>query len=44
MIIRGNAKKETLEHIVKVINSIIKKDDCYYTKEEIEKLKERERT
>lgn len=44
MIIRGNAKKETLEHIVRTINSIIKKDECYYTKEEIEKLKERERT
>lgn len=44
MIIRGTAKKETLEHIVKVINSIIKNEDCYYTKDEIEKLKERERT
>lgn len=44
MIIRGNAKKETLEHIVRTINSIIKKDECYYTKEEIKKLKERERT
>ena len=44
MIIRGKAKKETLEHIVKVINSIIKNEDYYYTKDEIEKLKERERT
>lgn len=39
MIIRGNAKKETLEQIVKVINSVIKKDDCYYTKEELRRLK-----
>ena len=44
MIIRGSAKKETLENIVRTINSIIKNEDCYYTKEEIEKLKERERT
>lgn len=39
MIIRGNAKKETLEHIVRTINSIIKKDDCYYTKEELKEIK-----
>lgn len=44
MIIRGNAKKETLEHIVKVINSIIKNEDCYYTKDELKELKEKERT
>lgn len=44
MIIRGKAKKETLETIVRTINTIIKNEECYYTKEELKRLKEKERT
>lgn len=44
MIIRRKPTQQTLENIVRTINTIIKNDDCYYTKDELEKSKERERT
>lgn len=39
MIIRGNPTEGTLKHIYDTINHIIKDSSCYYTKEDIEKLK-----
>lgn len=39
MIVRKTPTQETLENIVRTINSIIKKDDCYYTKEELKEIK-----
>lgn len=44
MIIRRKPTQQTLENIVRTINTIIKNEECYYTKDELEKLKERERT
>ena len=43
MIIRRKPTQQTLENIVRTINTIIKNEECYYTKDEIEKLKEREK-
>ena len=43
MIIRGEVTKDKLENVYQVIRSIIDKPDCYYTKEEIEKLKTNEK-
>lgn len=40
MVIRGEATKEKLDHIYKTIQKYIKEESCYYTEEEIEKLKE----
>ena len=40
MVIRGEATKEKLDHIYKTIQKYIKEKECYYTEEEIEKLKE----
>mgnify|MGYP007025072870 CR=1 FL=1 len=39
MVIRGEVTEENLKHIYKTIQSIIQDKNCYYTKEEIEKLK-----
>lgn len=39
MIIRGETNKDTLQHIYKTIQKYIKDDKCYYSQEEIEKLK-----
>lgn len=38
MIIRRKPTQQTLENIVRTINSIIKKDDCYYTKEQLKEI------
>lgn len=40
MVIRGEITEKKLEHIYITINNIIKNQDCYYTKEEIYKLKQ----
>lgn len=44
MIIRRKPTQQTLENIVRTINAIIKNEDCHYTKEELKRLKEKERT
>lgn len=40
MIIRSKPEKHTLTHIYTTINKIIKKEECYYTFEELKSLKE----
>ena len=40
MVIRQKPTQEVLEHIYKAIQKNISKQDCYYTEEEIEKLKQ----
>lgn len=40
MVIRGEITKDTLEQIYKTIQSIITDPNCYYSKEEIKKMKE----
>ena len=40
MVVRGDITEEKLEHIYTTVHNIIKKQECYYTQEEIEKLKE----
>lgn len=44
MIIRRKPTQQTLENIVRTINTIIKNEECYYTKDELKELKEKERT
>ena len=39
MIIRGEITSEKLELIYNTIGQVIKNEKCYYTEEEIEKLK-----
>lgn len=39
MVIRGTVTKYKLQHIYNTIQNIIQDQHCYYTKEEIEKLK-----
>lgn len=39
MVIRGQVTEEKLQHIYNTIRSIIKDHHCYYTEEEINKLK-----
>ena len=39
MVIRGKITKEKLELVYDTIGQVIKNEQCYYTKEEIEKLK-----
>ena len=39
MIIRGEITRDKLQHIYNTIQEVIKDQQCYYTKEEIEKLK-----
>lgn len=39
MIIRQKPTQEILEHIYKTIQKNINNQECYYTEEEIEKLK-----
>ena len=36
MVIRGEVKASTLEHIYDICNRIFNNDDCFYTKEELE--------
>ena len=43
MIIRQVPTQEVLEHIYKTIQKNISKEECYYTEEEIEKLKQDKR-
>lgn len=40
MVIRGQITEKKLEHIYDVVRGTIKNKSCYYTQEEIEKLKE----
>ena len=39
MIIRGTVTKGKLQHIYKTIQQVIQNQQCYYTNEEINKLK-----
>lgn len=39
MVIRGQATEEKLQHIYNTIRNIIQEQHCYYTEEEIKKLK-----
>ena len=39
MVVRGNVTYEKLENIYNVVNAIIKKPECYYSEEEVMKLK-----
>jgi hypothetical protein len=39
MIIRTTPDKETLKEIYKTIQNLIKNQECYYTSEQIKKLK-----
>ena len=43
MIIRQKPTQEVLEHIYKAIQKNITNQDCYYTEEEIKKLKQNEK-
>lgn len=40
MVIRKEPTHQTLEHIYNTIHKIISKPQCYYTEEELKKLKE----
>lgn len=40
MIIRGEITRDKLQHIYNTIQEVIQNQQCYYTKEEIEKLKQ----
>lgn len=40
MIIRGEVTRDKLQHIYNTIQEVIQNQQCYYTKEEIEKLKQ----
>jgi len=39
MVIRGTITRGKLQHIYNTIQEVIKNQQCYYTKEEINKLK-----
>ena len=39
MIIRGKPNEDKLRHIYNTIHKLIDNQECYYTEEEIEKLK-----
>lgn len=39
MVIRGKPTKENLENIYKTIHKLITNNECYYTSEQIKKLK-----
>ena len=40
MKIRGEVTRDKLQHIYNTIQEVIQNQQCYYTKEEIEKLKQ----
>ena len=42
MVIRSEAKANTLEHIYDVCNRLFKDETCFYTKEELEQEKTKE--
>lgn len=44
MVIRGTLTIEKLNYIYDTINRIVEKDFCYYSDEEIEELKENEKS
>ena len=39
MVIRGQITQQKLENIYNTVRSTIKNKDCYYTQEEVDKLK-----
>ena len=39
MVIRGEVTKRKLENIYTTVRNVVKNKDCYYTTEDIEKLK-----
>ena len=39
MVIRGQVTEKKLESIYDTIRAIVKNKDCYYTQEEVDKLK-----
>lgn len=43
MVIRGTPNANKLKHIYNTIQRLIDHQECYYTKEEIEKLKKDEK-
>ena len=43
MIVRSKPTQEVLEHIYKTIQKNVSNQDCYYTDEEIKKLKQDEK-
>ena len=43
MVVRGNLTIEKLSYIYDTINKIVENDFCYYSDEEIGKLKENEK-
>lgn len=43
MVIRGEAKANTLEHIYDICNRLFKNEDCFYTKEELEQERTNEK-
>ena len=43
MIVRKKPTLEVLEHIYKTIQKNVSNQDCYYTEEEIEELKQNEK-
>ena len=43
MIVRKQPTQEVLEHIYKTIQKNISNQECYYTEEEIKKLKQNEK-
>jgi hypothetical protein len=43
MVIRSEAKANTLEHIYDICNRLFKEKDCFYTKEELEQERTNEK-
>jgi hypothetical protein len=43
MVVRGNLTIEKLNYIYDTINRIVNNDFCYYSDEELERLKENEK-
>lgn len=39
MVVRGQITKQKLENIYNTVRNTIKNKDCYYTQEEVDKLK-----
>ena len=43
MVIRGKVDKQTLLNIYDTCNRIFDKSDCFYTKQELEKMKQEQK-
>ena len=43
MVIRGEAKANTLEYIYDICNRLFKNEDCFYTNEELEQERTNEK-